>query len=238
MGGQFDAGNTRRPYLYSEFDPLFKLLDVCPDIISRYSYNNRSSPNLKKEKGLMEYQHKEPSVPRPTNNDRVFPLETVELQSYRTKYHSDIDKVTIHTGPYADEYARSFNALAITIAAGIFFRDNAYNPATETGRAILVHELTHIDQYQSGRITENEPREILEKEAELAEQGEVYNPDPLMTIRINGKLFSFPRTKMRKYAEDIASAVNEWVQGRQYTLDERGYLSLLCNYKTWLERRI
>jgi hypothetical protein len=115
-------------------------------------YANKMDNRKRKEANqFMDYQREERRTERPLANDKVFPLETVAIQEYKTKYDAEIEKVTIHTGPAADEYARSMNALAITIATDIYFRNNKYNPADEEGRKLLAHEMTHIAQHEIGR---------------------------------------------------------------------------------------
>jgi hypothetical protein len=95
-----------------------------------------------------EYQHPETVVHRDISNDRIFPLETVELHRFHRETGRDIDQpVHIHYGPNANEYARSFNALAFAIGFDIFFRSNAYQPESEAGQKLLFHEMTHVAQY-------------------------------------------------------------------------------------------
>ena len=44
-----------------------------------------------------------------------------------------VEHATIHTGPYADELARSLHTLALVLGTDIFFRNGAYRPETEEG---------------------------------------------------------------------------------------------------------
>jgi hypothetical protein len=186
---------------------------------------------------FIDYQLAENKIDRATRNDRVFPLESVELQRFRTAHNDDLEHAVLHTGPYADELARSLNALAIAIAGDIYFRNGAYRPESEEGRKTLAHELTHAAQYEGKKITANSTRKELEEEAEEAEQKEGYNPDPFVVININGRRYSFPKSKMNYYAEKAADKIIKWVEDQKYSLDERGYLGLLCAFDEWIGGR-
>ena len=62
----------------------------------------------------------------------------------------DFSRVRIHADPAAAALNRSLQARAFTTGHDIFFRRRAYNPGTIAGRALLVHELTHVVQQQGG----------------------------------------------------------------------------------------
>ena len=192
-------------------------------------------PALKEEREFMEYQHSEAWMPRSFLNDRVFPFETVGIQEFRTDHGADIEKVMIHTGPYADEFARSMNALALTVGNDIYFRNNAYNPTDEEGRKLLAHEMTHIAQYEEGRITPSSLREDLEEEARKAEGKAAYDEDPLVSIEAGGEIFRFRKSQMGLVTEEAAKSIQEWIYEQKMVMDEGEYLSLLCSYEQWLK---
>lgn len=85
-----------------------------------------------------------PTIERNESNDRVIPMETVTIQSFRREKSAEVEDPIIHIGYAADEFARSYNSLAIVMTNHIYFRNNAYRPETEEGRALLAHELTHV----------------------------------------------------------------------------------------------
>ncbi len=68
----------------------------------------------------------------------------------------------------------------------IFFAHGAWAPGTDTGDALLAHELTHVVQFQEGRVPAavpgelrvSEPGDALEREAEAAEQAGVVDLVP------------------------------------------------------------
>lgn len=102
--------------------------------------------------------------------DREFPLESVMLSSAESKHDEKIGKVKLHIGAYADEYARSMHAMAFTIGTAVFFRNGAYKPETEEGRALLAHELKHVSQNKEYLTADNRTKEELEREAVQAEE--------------------------------------------------------------------
>jgi hypothetical protein len=183
---------------------------------------------------FMEYQRTETTVKRDPARDRIFPLETVEIQRFRTKHDSAVETAMIHTGPAADELARSLNALAVTVAGDIFFRNGAYRPETEEGRMLLAHEMTHVAQHAEKRITKQTSTQALEAEATGAEAKEAYNTDPLVTVEIDGELFTFRKSVMKKITKDVAGDIEDWVNAQRHTMDEERYLKLLCAYQNWL----
>ena len=146
-----------------------------------------------------EYQHPGTAVRRDISNDRVFPLETVELQRFRRENGRDINQpVLVHYGPKADEYARSFNALAFVIGYNIFFGSNAYQPESEAGRKLLYHEMTHVAQYAEGKIGGNASEDELEAEAELAEQLITPHSEFWAVLETCGKIYWIRQSERKK----------------------------------------
>jgi hypothetical protein len=197
-----------------------------------------TSGHRKEANDFMDYQREERKAERQSANDRVFPLETVSIQEYRTMYDAEIENVTIHTGPAADEYARSMNALAITIATDIYFRNNKYNPVDEEGRQLLAHEMTHITQYEEGRITNATTEKELENEALKAELKATYEEDPVITILIGKEKFRFRQSKKKIIMNAVADNINRWVETRRGTMDEKEYLDFLCSYERWVKEMV
>ena len=140
----------------------------------------------------------------------------------------------IHTGPYADELARSMYALAVTMGTDIYFRNGAYKPETEDGRRILAHELTHISQYEEGRTGENFNREELEAEAERAEGEAGYEEDPYIRVKGKRKIYRIKRSEIKKVIKETARGIQEWVMGQKDTMPEEQYLGLLTRYAKWI----
>lgn len=186
----------------------------------------------------IEYLKTETRVVRDYLNDRRFPLETVKLKSQELSDNEEINKAMIHTGPYADEFARSLHALAFTVGSDIFFRNGAYKPETEEGRALLAHELKHVSQYEENPSEDNRTKAELESEAISAEEKERYNPDPIVQIKIENKEYNLKQSKITKLEHMAETELEEWVEQQKSTMIESKYLDFLLKYKDYLEQGV
>jgi hypothetical protein len=194
----------------------------------------RLPPNLKSDNQFISFQRQAGMLGRTDSSDRIFPLETVEILSHNTAHDANIEKALIHAGPSADEFARSLNALAVTVGSDIYFRNGSYKPESEEGRTILAHELTHVRQYEEKRITKNSSREELENEAVQEEQQELYDPDPYTSISIDGEVFMLRESELKKLAYEEAQEIKAWLTNQKTILSEQAYLNLLCKAEHWL----
>jgi len=238
------AGNEKKYLSLAEVRNKYNIVNqTFNDIQTIYMLLNRLTGNLfdtdlllaKQDNLFVSRQKQAKIVARNPGDDRVFPFNTVELQRYSSKHEIDIEKATIHIGPYANELARSFNALALTIGSDIFFRDKAYNPGSEEGRKVIAHELTHVAQHTERRITKNVSRETLEAEAGFAEKKEVYDKNAIVVLNIRGNRYMFSRSKMEYYANKVSVYIKNRVMEQKYILEEKEYLKLLYAYEKWIK---
>ena len=211
-----------------------RFIRVIDDII-RIETNGRRARSLLKPQAPAAAGGAGIDVTRESGGDRAVPFETISLIHYNDKHDAGIEHAAIHTGPYANELARSMNALAITIAADIYFRNGAYQPESEEGRKTLAHELTHAAQYEEGRTGGNASREELEAEAEQAEQKEQYDPDPYVPLAVGNKMYHVRKSKRAVFIKLVAGEVKQYVRDRRYYMDEERYLSFLRAYEKWLK---
>jgi hypothetical protein len=65
----------------------------------------------------------------------------------------DFGAVNVHTDAQADQLNQAIQAKAFTTGQDIFFRQGAYQPASQTGQKLIAHELTHVVQ-QEGAISQ------------------------------------------------------------------------------------
>jgi len=65
----------------------------------------------------------------------------------------DFSELRVHTGPESDELNHRLSARAFTIGSDIFFRQGEYNPGSSSGRELVAHEMTHVVQQSSGRVS-------------------------------------------------------------------------------------
>jgi len=132
------------------------------------------------------------------------------------------------------------NALAVTIGNDIYFRSNAYNPASEEGRETLTHELTHVAQYEEGRTSKRDKdiKKELEFEAKQAEDSERYEADPYVPFLTGKTIRRIRKSQMRTAVQMTVEKVEEWLKQQKYMLPEEKYLKLLCACEGWYKGRI
>jgi hypothetical protein len=106
-----------------------------------------------------------------TSGGRPLPERTREY--FEPRFGRDFGDVRVHTGPQADEAARSIDATAFTLGTDIVFKSGSYRPGTSAGRKLLAHELTHVVQ-QNGPPQTNErvvQRQVREERERRTERG-------------------------------------------------------------------
>jgi hypothetical protein len=77
------------------------------------------------------------------------PLDAQTRSFAEPRFGRDLSKVRVHTDARAANSAREISARAYTVGHQIVFGEGQFAPATQPGRRLLVHELTHVLQ-QSG----------------------------------------------------------------------------------------
>lgn len=190
---------------------------------------------FKTESDFIKYVTPEKTVRRYSRNDRQFPLDKTVIHTI-TNNKETFEEATVHTGFYADEYTRSYHALALTIGSHIYFRNGAYKPETEEGRSILAHELTHVAQNSLKGFVDNSTKDELELAAELNEKNALYDTDPFITKKVNGKDVSLKKSVWKKIKRKCLLDIERFVEDAEMTMGEEDYLKLLLNYDKWLDR--
>jgi len=79
------------------------------------------------------------------------PLSVSTKSFFEGRMGSDFSDVRVHTGPKADQAARSIDARAFTLGSDVVFRSGEYRPDTQEGKRLLAHELTHVVQQDFAR---------------------------------------------------------------------------------------
>ncbi len=84
----------------------------------------------------------------------------------------DFSDVHVHTDAQSDQLSRQLGATAFTTGNDLFFRAGAYDPAGQSGRRLIAHELTHVVQQGAtapavqGKMAVNDPNDRYEAEAD------------------------------------------------------------------------
>lgn len=77
-------------------------------------------------------------------------LDKPTQQFMEGRFGHRFDHVKVHTGAVAAKSAQAINALAYTSGSHVVFNQGQYAPATDTGKKLLAHELTHVIQQGKG----------------------------------------------------------------------------------------
>jgi Domain of unknown function (DUF4157) len=73
------------------------------------------------------------------------------------RFGHDFGDVRVHNDDAAHQSAKSVNAQAYTVGSDIVFQRDKYDPASESGKHMLAHELTHVVQQRSGPVAVRTP---------------------------------------------------------------------------------
>lgn len=79
------------------------------------------------------------------------PLEAAVRQDMEHRLGYDFSSVRVHSDAAAEHSAREINAQAYTVGHSIVFGAGQFAPATQEGRGLIAHELTHVVQQSSPR---------------------------------------------------------------------------------------
>ena len=216
------------------YQAIVALTDIAKEMPNLQKFFMKVYNDPKRETKFADYQYRERAVDRVLFRDRKHPLDTVIINDFNQKTGSNLDEVKILYGSGADEYTRSRHALALAVADKIYFRNGAYKPETEEGRALIAHELTHIAQHKNKEDYKNSSRTELEQEAEINELNEKYNPDPLIAKKISGTEYRFRKSVWRKIVSDAVRGVEQRIEWEEGRMPNSEYLELLLKYQEFM----
>jgi hypothetical protein len=87
------------------------------------------------------------------------PLDPVTRAFMEPRFSHDFSHVRVHTDAKAAESAREVNALAYTVGRDVVFGTRQYDPVIPAGKRLLAHELTHVVQQESTRVSSLQRKE-------------------------------------------------------------------------------
>lgn len=100
------------------------------------------------------------------------------------KLGDDFSDVRVHTDDESDALNRTVRAEAFTTGKDVFFRAGKYDPASNEGRKLIAHELTHVVQQRgsspAAELTVSDPGDASERQASsVADKVAAPTPAPL-----------------------------------------------------------
>jgi len=102
------------------------------------------------------------------------------------RFNRDFSKVKIHTDPAAARSAEDVNAAAYTVGSNVVFGAGKYSPNTDSGRALLAHELAHVVQQDGAAYDPNRPLSVGAADTSLEHEAEAA-ASPAASSSINGR---------------------------------------------------
>ena|GEM_PF-2410947 len=138
-------------------DPLEQEADRVADQVMASSPHSAVSSSAPRIQRFTRHAAEAPNNTVPVSVDRVLatsgkPLEASIQQEMGQRFGSDFSNVRVHSGAAAEQSARDVNANAYTVGNNIVFGAGQYTPATNQGRRLLAHELTHVVQQSGGSV--------------------------------------------------------------------------------------
>jgi len=150
-------------------DPLERQADESADRVLRAAQGNRPEQNTIQRKCAAcedeerkQLSRKEsgfsaawgttvaPPVVREALNSPGQPLDRQTRGFLERGFGFDFGHVRVHTGAKAAESAAAVNALAYTVGSDVVFGEGQYDTASERGKRLLAHEISHVVQQGSG----------------------------------------------------------------------------------------
>ena len=77
-------------------------------------------------------------------------MDTTTESFMSSRFGADFSDVRIHANSEAAQINRSINAKAFTTGKDVYFNEGQYQPASDSGKHLLAHELTHTLQQGNG----------------------------------------------------------------------------------------
>ena len=215
-------------------DLLKKVCTFLDGLNKAIEINNSETGLTKRIKFL---QHRSASVRNSSENNRVIPLDAITKSEFELERDTELGNTKIIYGHGSDEMLRSNGLVAFALANKIYIQTHKYKPETEEGRALLAHELTHVQQYSEKRINNQTSKEELEKEAEQVEKIIEYNPERYREINFEGKKYKLTERKYRELMDEIRKRVEYQLEYNTMGLSDADYLKVLIQYQEMKKRR-
>ncbi len=215
-------------------DLLKKVCTFLDGLNKAIEINNSETGLTKRIKFL---QHRSASIRNSSENNRVIPLDAITKSEFELERDTELGNTKIIYGHGSDEMLRSNGLVAFALANKIYIQTHKYKPETEEGRALLAHELTHVQQYSEKRINNQTSKEELEKEAEQVEKIIEYNPERYREINFEGKKYKLTERKYRELMDEIRKRVEYQLEYNTMGLSGADYLKVLIQYQEMERRR-
>ncbi|MBW2255664.1 MAG: DUF4157 domain-containing protein, partial [Deltaproteobacteria bacterium] len=111
-------------------------------------------------------------------------LPPAVLDRFNAAFQHDFSKVRLHVDTGAAEAARLLRARAFALNADIFLGAGEFQPNSEQTDRLLAHELTHVVQYERGRLPSQTDGRRVSSPTDPAER-EAYTQEDAVLARLD-----------------------------------------------------
>ncbi|MBT3219915.1 MAG: DUF4157 domain-containing protein, partial [Proteobacteria bacterium] len=149
------------------------------------------------------------------------PLSDHDLQRFNQAFNHDFAHVRIHDDSGAARSADALFAHAYALGAHVYFSSGEYQPGTPSSDRLLAHELTHVVQYDEGRLASgndegvSSPTDGTEREA-YANEGKILGELSVIDSISGGEEGSLPDAVEQRVATSTGEAEVSSVAGDAY----------------------
>ncbi|GAA1519865.1 DUF4157 domain-containing protein [Kribbella lupini] len=142
----------------------------------------------------------------------------------------DFSDVRVHDDSAAHDSAKAVNAHAYTVGSNVVFQRDKYDPASDAGKTMLAHELTHVVQQRSGPvegtsvpggIKVSDPSDRFEREASANAERVMASPAPATAAVVPGvQRVAAGDAEVQRHEEDDAGVQRDADQGAEVQREE------------------
>ena len=147
------------------------------------------------------------------------PLDSALRQDMEQRFGHDFSRVRIHANAVAEQSAQELNANAYTVGHDIVFAANRFSPATQEGRRLIAHELTHVVQ-QSGNT-------MLQRDLALP----TTNPNPQEVNLTPAQIRDAINFNRRRYDAENTREIQDIVGAPQTGVFDELTIQLIARYQ-------
>lgn len=148
------------------------------------------------------------------------PLDPATRAFMEPRFGHDFSRVRVHTDSMAVASAGAVNALAYTVGRDVVFGVGQYAPATEEGKRLLAHELSHVVQ-QSGAAHGNRQASEAEAETEAEEKSRRMLAGESSRVQTRVIAGTVQRQSNKNPLDEKAKAIIAQAQNEKIKLEER-----------------
>lgn len=187
---------------------------------------------------VFEFVNKVKDIKRKKKSSAV-PVQKIRLDE-QTRNDFELEHDTKLNDPYIyldpdDSFRNRSFLLAYALSNQIHIKKSKYNPGSTETKAILEHELTHVQQYSEGR--DNESVDELELEASLNEARHLRNGEEVKYIEYApGKYCETTPSEYKRFLADIANNFETKVWDKINRLSEEKQLKFIIELEEWSNR--